>query len=86
MAMHGRAWGDDGLFHYVHWIGNKHNLQGGHWNGITWCSYELEPDTPSGLFIRCYDQESLGKKPITCMRCAARAPGDPRPWGPLPGT
>ncbi len=83
MSDHSQGWaiGDDGLFHYVKWIPSSHAKAGGHWNGITWCSYALEPDTPSGIFIRCHGQTVRTSMPVNCLRCASRTPGDPRPWG-----
>jgi len=79
--VHGVADDDDGLIHYVHWSSNEYARHGGHWNGVTWCSYELTPDTPSGIFIRCHNQRKLDGTIITCVRCAARDPKDRRPWG-----
>jgi hypothetical protein len=77
----GRARGDDGLFHYVKWNYSAHAKDGGFWNGLSWCSYDLDPYTPCNTFIRCYKQKHLGTEPIDCLRCAARDPRDPRPWG-----
>lgn len=81
MATHkqGRAKGEDGLFHYVKWL--YKSKKGDAFNGLSWCSYDLNPDTPTDANIRCYEQTLLDNTPINCMRCAARDPRDPRPWG-----
>lgn len=71
----------DGITHYVKWTPYEHAKERGYWNSLSWCSYELTPDTPSGVFIRCHSQRGFDGTIITCIRCSTRDPKDRRPWG-----